>query len=149
MDPRFDRTKFLKGEIANDWKFRSDSQRFEFGTRNWHLYAAVEDAVDQLTGIGWSAIHKHVAELSGELKSELAERPGITLHTPLGWERSCGIVSFSAEGWDGVELSDRLRSDHQIIQRRVQIPSGVRISCAHYTSRDDIQRFLTALDALM
>lgn len=149
VDPRFDRTKFLKDAIANDWEFRSDAQRFEFGTRNWHLYAAVEDAINQLAGIGWSEIRKHVAEISRELKSELAKRPGITLHTPMSWERSCGIVSFSARGWDGVELSNRLRTDYRIIQRRVQIPSGVRISCAHYTSRNDIQRFLTALDELM
>lgn len=149
VDPRFDRTKFLKDAIVNEWGFRADAQRFEFGTRNWHLYGAVEDAVDQLAGIGWTAIQQHVAEISTELKSDLAERPGISLHTPMSWERSCGIVSFSADGWDGVELSERLWQDHQIIQRRVQIPSGVRISCAHYTSREDIQRFLSALDELM
>lgn len=148
VKPRFDRTQFQKDAIADDWGFRDDAQRFEFGTRNWHLYGAIPEAVKQLNDIGWSSIQKHVADISSLLKAELSGRNGITVHTPPTWEESCGIVSFTVDGWDGVELSERLWSEYRIIQRRVQIPSGVRISCAHYTSQQDIDRFICVLDEI-
>jgi selenocysteine lyase/cysteine desulfurase len=149
VDPRFDRSKFLKDSRSHDWGFRADAERFEFGTRNWHLFGGVADSVHELASIGWPAIQRHVSEVSTELKSELSSRPKVTVHTPESWEQSCGIVTFSVDGKDGVELSDLLWDQFGVIQRRVQIPSGVRISCAHYTNRQDIATFLSALDQIL
>jgi selenocysteine lyase/cysteine desulfurase len=147
VDPRFDRTKFSANSIADDWEFRADAQRFEFGTRNWHLYEALADSIDQLAGIGWEHIQRHVEQASDNLKAGLAERTTLTVHTPDRWVDSCGLVTFSAPGLDGVTLSNRLWQDHKVIQRRVQIPSGVRISCAHFTDQNDIDHFFSALDS--
>jgi selenocysteine lyase/cysteine desulfurase len=149
VDPRFDRTKFMESDNSDDWGFRSDAERFEFGTRNWHLYGGVADSIHELSNIGWSAIQQHVSEISTELKIELRSRPSITVHTSESWEKSCGIVTFSVDGKDGVELSELLWNQFGVIQRRVQVPSGVRISCAHYTNRQDIARFLSALDKIL
>lgn len=146
VDPRFDRNEFIDGAIGDAWGFRTDAQRFEFGTRNWHLYGAIPDAIHQLESLGWNNIYRHVDEMSTLLKKELQARSSIRLHTPAEWDASCGLVTFSVDGWDGTELSERLWNDHGIIQRRVQIPSGVRISCAHYTSEEDLRTFLSALD---
>jgi selenocysteine lyase/cysteine desulfurase len=148
IDPRFDRASFDAASGSPDWGFRSDAQRFEFGTRNWHLFGALEDAIGELEQLGWGAIHEHVEGVSTELKDELGARAGIDVHTPRAWGSSCGLVTFSMDGWDGVELSNVLWQEYQIIQRRVQIPNGVRISCAHYTSEADIRRFLDVLDSL-
>jgi selenocysteine lyase/cysteine desulfurase len=149
VEPSFNRYSFDPNDSSPDWRFRTDAQRFEFGTRNWHLFGGVVDAIQELRHIGWSGIQKHVDELTSELKTELASRSGVTIHTPSDWIDSCGLVTFSVDGWQGTELSQRLWHDHGIIQRRVQIPNGVRISCAHYTSREDLDRFLGALDTLM
>jgi selenocysteine lyase/cysteine desulfurase len=148
VDPRFDRTSFLKDNITDEWVFRSDAERFEFGTRNWHLFGAIADSITQIEQIGWNAIQSHVSDVSTYAKSALGSRAGVTVHTPVSWEDSCGIVTFSLDGADGVTLSDRLWNEKDIIQRRVQMPSGVRVSCAHYTNQDDIDQFLIALDEI-
>jgi selenocysteine lyase/cysteine desulfurase len=146
VEPKFDRSRFSGGKSSRDWTFRHDAQRFEFGTRNWHLFGAVADSIAQFDALGWTAVQKHVDKISSELKHELSQRKTVTVHTPLAWEHSCGIVTFTAEGHEGTKLSESLWNEHGIVQRRVQSPSGVRISCAHYTNRADIDRFLTALD---
>ncbi|MEX2425729.1 MAG: aminotransferase class V-fold PLP-dependent enzyme [Thermomicrobiaceae bacterium] len=148
VDPRFDRTRFSGDGVPPDWGFRGDAQRFEFGTRNWHLYGAVADSIDELRELGFESIQNHVAALSSNLKAALRERRGVAVHTPDRWDDSCGLVTFSVDGWEGTTLSDRLWTEHNIIQRRVQIPSAVRISCAHYSSQDDIDQFLNALDLI-
>lgn len=148
-DPPFDRAELPPYTDRAGWCFRDDAQRYEFGTRNWHLYGAVTDAVQELEAIGLSAIERHVAQVTGELKTALAERPGVEVHTPASWDRSCGLVTFSVNGWDGPDLSRRLWDDFKVIQRRVQIPNGVRVSCAHYTGPEEIDRFLQALDTLI
>jgi selenocysteine lyase/cysteine desulfurase len=149
IDPAFDRARFLKDAIAIDWKFRPDAQRFEFGTRNWHLYGALTDAIEQIESIGPHEIQRHVARISDFAKAELSQRDLVRVLTPTSWEQSCGLVAFSVEGWDGVELSNRLWEEYRVIQRRVQIPSAVRISCAHYTNENDVRTFLDALDSLI
>jgi selenocysteine lyase/cysteine desulfurase len=149
VDPRFDRSQFLADQIADDWRFRDDAQRFEFGTRNWHLYAALADSIDQLEQIGWRDVQTHVETISSYLKSALADRPQLSVHTPSAWSDSCGLVTFSFPEIEGETLSNRLWNEYGIVQRRVQIPSGVRISCAHYTSQADIDRFLGALDSII
>lgn len=149
IEPRFDRSYYGQTGIDDShWQFRGDAWKFEFGTRNWHQYGAISDAVDYQEQLGWNKIYDHVDELSTRLKQELASRPGITVHTPDPWIESCGIVTFSLDGWDGVKLSEELWQRHNIVQRRVQIPSGVRISVAHYTDSDDIDQLLRALDQI-
>lgn len=149
IEPRFDRSYFSQTGIDDShWQFRGDAWRFEFGTRNWHLYGAISDAVDYQEQLGWNNIYQHVDQLSTRLKQELSSRPGITVHTPDTWSESCGIVTFSMDGWDGVSFSEELWQRYNIVQRRVQIPSGVRISVAHYTNNDDIDQLLGALDRI-
>lgn len=148
ITPRFDRERFGTHPAGSGWGFEPTARRFEYGTRNWHTFTALTDAIDYLAALGWGAIERHCAEMSTALKRRLASEPGVTLHTPVAWEESCGLVTFSLAGWDGVELSRRLWDDFQIIQRRVQVPSAVRVSCAYFTSDEDIDRLVAALRAV-
>lgn len=143
--PRFNRLAWGNHPADADWDYEPSAKRFEYGTRNWHTFAALPEAIDYLAGFGWDRIWGHVAEVSTQLKQRLAELPGATVHTPLPWDESCGIVTFSYRGWDGVELANTLWHEHGIIQRRVQVPSAVRISCAYFTSEEDIDRLLGTL----
>lgn len=86
ITPRFDRALFGEHPADSDWTFEPTARRFEYGTRNWHTFAALPDAIDYLADLGWDAIERHTATLSTQLKEWLQEIPGITLHTPLAWE---------------------------------------------------------------
>lgn len=114
------------------------AQRYEFGTRAWHLFGALKDAIDYLDDLNWASIEAHMARLTDYLKAELAEIPGVTVHTPISWEASSGLTTFSVAGWHGEELSKHLWNHHHIAQRRVEAPSSVRISCAYFTTIDDL-----------
>ncbi|HVX30126.1 MAG TPA: aminotransferase class V-fold PLP-dependent enzyme, partial [Nitrolancea sp.] len=146
--PRFDRVALGDHPAEGDWTFEPSASRFEYGTRNWHTFNALPDSIAYLSNLGWSDIEAHCAALSTELKERLRAEPGVTLHSPLDWEDSSALVTFGFDGWNGVELSQRLWNDYQIIQRRVQVPNGVRISCAYFNDSSDLDRLFEALRAL-
>jgi selenocysteine lyase/cysteine desulfurase len=148
VSPRFDRVALGANPAAGDWTFEPSASRFEYGTRNWHTFSALSDSIDYLAGIGWDNIEAHCAALSGELKQRLSDEPGVTLHSPRAWEDSSALVTFGFAGWNGVELSQRLWNDFNIIQRRVQVPNGVRISCAYFNNSADLDRLFEALRAV-
>lgn len=143
--PAFDRRALGERVAEGDWSFAPDATRFEFGTRNWHTFAALPAAIDYLADLGWDAIQQHGRDLSGELKRRLAADPGLTLRSPVAWEDSSALVTFSLAGWRGEDLSGALWERFRLIQRRVQDPSGVRISCAYFNDEADLDRLIRAV----
>lgn len=127
---------------------REGASRFEFGTRSWHLYGALADAILYQQKIGWTAIFDHVKRMSGQMKEQLAEIPGVRVVTPESWEESSGIVTFTVEGLAGTEVSSRLWTDYRIAQRRVESPSATRVSATYFTSPADIEALINAVDSL-
>lgn len=124
------------------------ADRYEFGTRAWHLYGALANAIEYQQSIGWGAIWEHVERVSSYAKAQLAEIPGVAIITPERWEESSGIVSFTIDGYGGVDASSILWNDHRIAQRRVESPSAVRVSATYFTSSDDIDRLCDAVESL-
>lgn len=148
VSPRFDRVALGSHPGEAGWGFAETASKFEFGTRNWHTYAALPDSIDYLQRLGWSTIEAHCAAMSDELKRRVSQEPGLTLHSPLAWDDSSGLVTFGVADWSGVELSRRLWDDHNVIQRRVQIPDGIRISCAYFNNEADLDKLFDGLRAL-
>jgi selenocysteine lyase/cysteine desulfurase len=148
IEPAFRREDFTPVTPGQQWQFAFSARRFEFGTRNWHSFGALTDAIDEFEGYGWSDVESHCARLSTVLKTSLGERPVVTLHSPLEWRQSSGLVTFSVEGWRGEDLADVLWNRYNIIQRRVQSPNGIRVSIAAYTNQHDVERLLAAIDEL-
>ncbi|HET9017365.1 MAG TPA: aminotransferase class V-fold PLP-dependent enzyme [Thermomicrobiaceae bacterium] len=146
--PGFDREAFGERPADAAWDWDPTARRFEYGTRNWHTFIALVDAIAYLQGLGWEQIERHCAETSARLKERLTATPGVTLYSPREWDRSCGLVTFGYAGWDGGELARRLWDEYRVIQRRVQVPNGVRISCAYFTSSDDLDRLFDGLAGL-
>ncbi len=147
VDPRWSRD-YYQAEPSPAIKISDKAVRFEFGTRSWHLFGALADAIDYQAGLGWSAIESHMCAMSNHAKETLAEIPGVRVLSPEKWEDSSGLVTFSIEGFMGEVASQRLWEEHRIAQRRVESPSSVRVACAYFTSRDDVQRLVEAVDSL-
>lgn len=124
------------------------ADRYEFGTRAWHIYGALTDAIDYQASLGWDHVWDHVARVSGYCKAQLAEINGVSVLTPASWDESSGIVTFAIDGLDGVSASDRLWNGFNIAQRRVEAPSAVRVSVSYFTSTEDIDRLCDAVESL-
>lgn len=148
IDPDFDRAALGTHPASAEWSFLETASKFEFGTRNWHTYAALPVAIDYLARLDWGSVESHCTQLSDELKHRIKREPGATLLSPEAWKDSSGLVTFSYEDWNGVELSRRLWDDYDVIQRRVQIPNGIRISCAHFNNEADLDDLFDGLRAL-
>jgi selenocysteine lyase/cysteine desulfurase len=148
IEPTFRREDFASDTPGPQWQFAPSARRFEFGTRNWHGFGALTDAINEFEGYGWSEVEAHCASLSTTLKSSLGELPGVTVHSPLEWRQSSGLVTFGLNDWRGDVLADVLWNRYNIVQRRVQSPNGIRVSIAAFTNEDDLERLLAAIDEL-
>jgi selenocysteine lyase/cysteine desulfurase len=147
IEPRWSRA-YYQTEPAPHLHFAGTAARFEYGTRPWHTFEALSDAIEYQADLGWDAIFSHVATLSNVAKQMLDEIPGVSVLTPSRWEESSGIVSFAIDGLVGRSVSERLWQEHRIVQRSVEVPSAVRVSVTYFTSQEDITRLGVAVDRL-
>lgn len=147
VDPNWSRD-YYQSDPTPAIKLSTRAERFEFGTRSWHLFGALADAIEYQSNLGWPAIESHMQTMSNHAKESLAEIPGVRVLSPEKWEDSSGLVTFSIAGMKGELASQRLWDEHRIAQRRVQSPSSVRVACAYFTSREDIQSLVEAVDSL-
>jgi cysteine desulfurase family protein (TIGR01976 family) len=144
-------------------------ERFELGTLPYELMAGVTAAVDVIAGIAGvedgsrrerlrrslGAVAAYELAQRQRLEAELADLPGVTLHSRAEHRTPTLLVTF--EGHDAKALS------RQLAGRGVNAPAGhfyaleasralglgdtggLRIGLASYTSDDDLDRLLTAL----
>lgn len=144
FDPPWSREHYQR-EPNPAVKYAERASRYEMGTRAWHLHAGLTAAIEYQAALGWDAIASHIASMSTLVKQELARLPGVTVHSPMDWEASSGLVTFSVEGLSGVEASAKLWEEYRIAQRRVECPSAVRISCAYFTDDEDVSKIVAAV----
>ena len=147
IEPRWTRA-YYQAVPAPQLRYGGDATRFEFGTRAWHMYEALADAIDYQAGLGWDAIFSHVGSISAMAKSVLEEIPGVDVVTPAMWQESSGIVTFTIAGMTGEDISRRLWEVERITQRRVEVPSAVRVSWTYFTSEEDVTRLGQAVDQI-
>ncbi len=144
VEPAFERTTaWLEG-----WRFRSDARRFEFGTRNPAPWIGLTAAIDYLEAIGWDAIERHQRMLVRWLHERISAIPGVRWYSALDPAYGSGMVTLGMSGRDGETLNRVLWERFQIVQRRVMVPSGVRVSCAYFTSFEDLEKLASALEQL-
>lgn len=128
--------------------FNPTATRFEYGTRNPALYAGIVRAIDYLAEIGWQAIADHERDMVTTLKQRLAAIDGVTVQTPMEWERSSALVNLKINGVSGPDLNKRFWDDWKIVQRAVREPEGVRLSVGYFTSPQDIDHVIEAVRAI-
>jgi len=143
-DPRL--TPFLSLPLA------SDARRFEIhGMPKTIGTAGLAQSLAYVNGLDQSAVAEHIITLGDFLIDELKRR-GIKVWTPAAHPLRSGIVT--CEPFPDAERVHRLTQalEAQRIYPTVRYCSGVgglRISIHYYTSREDLEGLLEAMDGIM
>lgn len=137
-----------------EYRLAPDASRFEFWECDVAARLGLGAAVDYLLALGPDEVYAAVAERADYLRKTLPELPGVTVRD-LGTEHS-GIVSFTADDHDPVELRDRL-ADHAVTvtvshagstlldMTTRALPAIVRASPHYFVTTDDLDRFVATL----
>ena len=102
-------------------------QRFEYGTRAWGLQAGLGCSLDWFESLGWDSVYRHIAALSGYVKSAILDRPYLKLLSPVPFEESSGLISFVFQDRNAQEIATSMavslaREHHQSRDRERRHP---------------------------
>jgi selenocysteine lyase/cysteine desulfurase len=136
---------------------RDVSCLFESGTQNLAVVAVLADAVAWLDGSeealtsacggGWEWIEQRERTLAARLRAQLRELAGVRVLTPDAWEHSSAITAFSMAGIDTRHIHKTLW-EQRIITRFVPERNAIRISTPYFTSEEELDRLIAALERL-
>ncbi|MCP3753111.1 aminotransferase class V-fold PLP-dependent enzyme [Pseudomonas sp. SBB6] len=123
----------------SEWQPAHSARRFECGSPNMLGAAALEASLSLLEEVGMDRVAAELQERVQWLNEGLAAIPGVTLHNPQDPARRSGIVSFSIEGVENVQVYQQLKQ-----QQVICIPRGpgVRFSPHFYTPKQIIEETL-------
>ncbi len=144
-------------EVWLNWAtWDSPPARFEGGTPPIAQAIGLGAAADYLRAIGMDEVRRHGEELTALALDGLLGRPYVTVYGPRDPALRGSLVSFSVAGihpHDVATLLDQegiaIRAGHhcaQPLHRRFGIPASCRASFYVYTTPDEVERFLAALD---
>ena len=156
IEPVFLDNHAAKWTDDNVYTSRTDARRFE----NWERYfggvLGLKAAAEQATELGIDAIWARLRVLADGLRARLAGLKGVTL-TDLGAVKGA-IVTFAVTGADHTALRDGLRAQAINVSVSTQFSSRLdlknrgllnvmRASVHVYNTEEELDRFVTALDA--
>src|SRR5215831_12370428 len=158
IEPVFLDNHAAKWTDDNAYTTRDDARRFE----NWERYFAgvigLKVATDQINELGMEPIWARLRELADGLRARLATVKGVKL-TDLGKVKGA-IVTFAVDGMDHNTLKAKLREQAINVTVSTQFSSRLdlkgrgllnvmRASVHVYNTEDELDRFVTALEALL
>jgi len=130
--------------------------RFEAGTPAITQAIGLAAAIRWLDGIGMDAITAHEHEIANYALDAVATVPGLRVFGPPPFPERLGPVSFELEGIHGhdvAEILDRhgvaVRAGHhcaQILMDHLGVPATTRASFGVYTTTEEIDRLVDALE---
>lgn len=136
--------------------YAAPPQRFEAGVPMTAQVVGLGAAVDYLSEIGMDRVAAHDRDLVGHTLERLAERPWVRVLGPTDPQRRVGAVAFVVDGVHphdvGQILDDSgvaVRTGHHCawpLHRALRVPASTRVSFHVYTTREEIDAFITALD---
>lgn len=154
LDPPFIDLHAATWTTESTYELSPGAKRFE----NWESYVAgrvgLAAAVDYALSIGLTAIEERVIKLGSMLRESLDAIDTVTTHD-LG-QQKCGIVTFSKNGIQpvdlarqlgekGINISVALKTSAQLDLGRRKLPDIARASVHYFNSEDEIDRFCRAV----
>jgi cysteine desulfurase / selenocysteine lyase len=128
--------------------FPAGARRFEYATRDFAKYAALEPLLDWWEAIGAGPAEARLRELAAYARTRLAEIPGLTFHTAPAWEDSSAMLTFSLPGRTTAEITRYLWEQHRALTRPVGQWEATRLSMALYNTFEEIDHVTKALKRL-
>ncbi len=129
-------------------------QRYEAGTPNVGGVVALATAIDYIIDLGLENIEKHEQQLLTYATEKIKNIPGINLVGTSLTKKN--VLSFNVEGLHHSDLSQLLdqqavavRAGHhctQLIMKKLKIPGTLRASFSIYNNKEDVDRFIVALN---
>ncbi|TWP37184.1 aminotransferase class V-fold PLP-dependent enzyme [Leekyejoonella antrihumi] len=136
--------------------YAAPPQRFEAGVPVAAQAVGLGAACDYLTALDMTTVAEHDRRITAAVLDGLAERPWVRVLGPLDPQKRCGAVAFVVDGVHphdvGQVLDDSgvaVRTGHHCaapLHRAFGVVASTRASFAAYTTLDEVQAFLVALD---
>ncbi|WP_082043951.1 aminotransferase class V-fold PLP-dependent enzyme [Mobilicoccus massiliensis] len=136
--------------------YAAPPQRFEAGVPMTAQVVGLGAAVDYLSEVGMDRVAAHDRDLVAYALERLAERPWVRVLGPTDPDRHVGAVAFVIDGVHphdvGQVLDDSgvaVRTGHHCawpLHRALRVPASTRASFHVYTTREEIDAFVEALD---
>ncbi|MDB5093397.1 MAG: hypothetical protein JWO85_1498 [Candidatus Eremiobacteraeota bacterium] len=125
-------------------EYATDQLRWATGTPTIPGYLVARPGHDLIREVGVPAIRAHNARLTKHLTEAALER---------GWQVNTPLDPAERTGWVGIDVPDAEHVQHELQQRRIFVDHrpgcGLRVSAHFYTTDEEIERFIGAMDALV
>lgn len=136
--------------------------RFEAGTPNVGGALGLAEAIGFVGAMGFDAVQAHEQALLEQLLSGLAAIPSAVVYgepdaaSDDEWSQRCGVVSFGLKGTQAVDIARVLARDEIAVRAGALCAEPLvrylgqrglcRVSVAAYTTAEEIDRFLEAVE---
>jgi selenocysteine lyase/cysteine desulfurase len=155
MDPAFLDLLGATWEAPDRYSVRADARRFENWESNLAAVIGLGAAVRYARAWGLDVIEARVTSLAAGLRERLASVPGVVVRD-IGLRQS-GIVTFTKDGVDADDLSQRLAEEGINVSvsyppstlldaERRNLPPLVRASVHYYNTEAELDRCAEAVD---
>ncbi len=135
--------------MAAPERMSSDIRKFEeIGTHPAANYLAIGEALTFHQGIGGARKEARLVFLRNYWAEPLLKHDRVRLHTSLKPGFACGIANVQIEGVAPNDLVTHLWNRHRIMVVAINHPEfqGIRVSPSVYTTRSELDRFVTAME---
>lgn len=124
--------------------YAEDQMRWATGTPTIPGYLVAKAGHDIIRELGVASIREHNVRLTTWLTEAALER---------GWRVNTPHDAKQRTGWVGIDVPDAERVQAALLERRIIVDHrpgcGLRASAHFYTTDDEIERLLTAMDDLV
>jgi len=146
-----DKIKNIWPLLGNDDAGGGDIRMFEWlGTRSFASEMAIGNAVDFMEGIGIQRKEARLRYLKDYWVNKVKDIPKVKFSTSMMPKYSCGIGSFSIDGWNGGDINSKLFDDKKIFTTPIVYEklNCVRVSPNIYNSTWELDRLVDGIEEI-